>query len=89
MLRRERIEAYGIVPMFPESLGIAYGLACLSPTSDEQRDQLLLLRTSGGWEAWEVHGMSGGLGPALAIKRDFISLATFLSQFVSMKRLGS
>lgn len=35
------------------------------------------------------HCPSGGLGPALAVKRDFVSLVTSLSQFVSMKCLGS
>lgn len=76
--------------MFPESLGVAYGLACPSPTSHEQRDQRWSLRTSlSGPAAWEKHGPSGGLGPALAIERDFVSLATSPSQFVSVKCLGS
>lgn len=72
----------------PRVLGHAYGLACPSPTSHEQRDQPWLLRTSPP-AAWGKHSQSGGLGPDLAIKRDLIPLATSFSQFVNVKCLGS
>ena len=76
--------------MFSGSLGMAWGLACPSPTFHEQTDQSWLLRTPlSGPAAWGKHSLSGGLGPALAIKRAFVSLAAFLSQLVGVKCLGS